>query len=231
MARQVGMEITGTIGNVIFYERQGSYLLRTVQKQAEASKKAAKKFGQASSTAKILRQLLLPLLPNPKDRDMQNRLTPAMREFLSTISDNSSINPVSNPLAGFRFVGSSDLKHCLHFSIGIMQQADGNIHVEIPAINPYQSISAPEGTDRIELRLMSASFSTSKSLGSASMPGVLNIIYTDEMQPAESFILKKQADAGGIIVIAAALSYWKNERLISKVGYMPVEIVGVFNNT
>jgi len=230
MARQIDSEITGVIDNLIFYERQGVYLIRTLPFQTAASKKSAIQYGFASTKAKILRQLLLPLLPNPKDRDMQNRLTPAMREFLSALSDNTSINPFDNPLAGFRFVVTSDLKNCLHFSIGLTPQVDGSVHIEIPVINPYQSFSAPEGTSRIELRMMAVTFNTGNNHGTASKAAVFNTPYVNEVQPAATIILDMPAEDGSILVIAAVLSYFDNERLINKEGYMPAEIVGVFTN-
>jgi hypothetical protein len=65
MAGQIDMEITGTIENIIFYKSRGDFLMRTLPMQTAATRKASKNFGYASSKAKLLRQLLYPLLPLP----------------------------------------------------------------------------------------------------------------------------------------------------------------------
>ena len=228
MARQTDSEITGTFDNIIFYERNGDFLIRTVQKQTEATEKAAKNFGSASNKAKILRQLLHALLPNPKDRNMQNRLTPVMREFLALMTDRKTISPDDNPLAGFRFVESSDLKDCLQFSLGLSHQPEGGIVVEIPEINPSHSIAAPVGTSRVQLDLMAVGFGMNDELTFQGNLKMISIPYADEMQPSINQIVEIDAQSGSILVVAAALSYWNYNRQISQLGFMPVEVAAVF---
>ena len=212
------------------YEREGEFFIRTVQKQAKSSQKAAKNYGRASSKSKIVRQLLLPLLPNPRDRDMQNRLTPAMREFFALLSTRKEIQPTENPLAGFRFVLTSDLKDCLRFSIGFNQQPDGDILVEVPAINPSQSIVAPAGTSSVQLELMAVSFNMNDEQAFSSIPEIIPIPYVNEMQPAVNQILEVHAQTTNIVVVAAALSYWNHNKQISQPAFMPVEIAAVFKS-
>ena len=230
MARQIDSEITGIIGNVIFYERQGEYLMRSVPFQTIGSQKSAKNYGRASSLSKILRQLLAPLLPNPRDRNMQNRLTPAMRDFLALLTDRKSIQPDDNPLAGFRFVLSSNLKDCLLFPLVINQQAGGNIRLELPAIHPVDAIAAPPGTSRVELQMMAIAIQMNGEQTYAGNPETLSIPYIDEQQPPGNIFLEMDAPAGSIVVVTAALTYWNNEKWISKEGFMPVEIVAVFKD-
>ena len=231
MARQVGMEITGTIENIIFYKRQGKFLLRTVQRQAEASKKAAKNFGQGATKAKLLRQLLLPFLPNPKDRDMQNRLTPAMRQLLVLLTEHKAIQPANNPLAGLSFTPDSNLKDCLLFPWTITQQSDGNIRMQLPALNPIDAIVAPPGSTRVELQAMAVAFRMDDDQTFAGSHEILMIPYIDEMQPERTVILGMQAETGSLVVVTVALSYWNGDQRISKEGFMPVEIVAAFKNS
>ncbi|HUH32815.1 MAG TPA: hypothetical protein VLZ28_02620 [Daejeonella sp.] len=231
MARQIDSEITGTIDDIIFYERNGKFLMRSVQVQTAATRKAAKDYGRASNKAKILRQLLQPLLPNPKDRNMQNRLTPAMREFLALLPAKTAFPPTENPLVGFRFVVSSDLKDCLRFPLGYSQQPDGNILIELPAINPPQSIAAPTGTSRVQLKLMAVGFNLNDEQTFSSNMELISIPYVNEMQEAVNQLLEVDVQTTNLVVVAAALSYWNHDKQISQVGFMPVEIVSVFKRS
>lgn len=230
MARQIDTEITETIDDIIFYKRNGKFLMRTVQKQAKASQEAANNYGRASNKAKVLRQLLQPLLPNAKDRNMQNRLTPAMRAYLALVATRIEIQPIKNPLAGFRFALTSDLKDCLLFSLGFSQEPNGDILVQIPSINPTRSIVAPAGTSRVQLEVVRVGFSMNDDQAYSSPPEIISIPYVDQMQPAVNQILEVNAPTTNIIVVALTLRYWNHDRQISQGGFMPVEIMAVFKS-
>lgn len=230
MARQKGSETTGTFENLIFYEREGEFFIRTVPRQTAATRKAAKDYGRASSKAKTLRQLLQPLLPNPKDRDMQNRLTPAMREFLALLGDRRIPQPENNPLAGFRFVPDSDLKNCLLFPWSVTRAAGENVVVKLPSMNPIQSIAAPPGTSRVELQVMLVSFMMNDAHYLVGHPESIGIPYADEIHPPINLFLEMQPEAGSIMILAVKLVYWKQDKRINIPGFRPVEIVSVFIN-
>jgi hypothetical protein len=159
---------------------------------------------------------------------MQNRLTPAMREFLALLTARQVIQATKNPLAGFRFELTSDFKDCLRFSIGFSRRPDGDVLIEIPAIAPLQSIAAPSETTRVELALMAVGFQMNGNETFGGAPEMISIPYTDEMQPAISCVLEVPKLAGNIVVVAAALTYWNPDRQISASGFMPVQIAAVF---
>lgn len=225
MAYQTDTEYTGTIHNLIFYKRNGKFLIRTVPVQAAASQESAKVFGIASSKGKVLRTLLTPLIPHPKDRDMQNRLASAMLKFLTSRKD--ELLPDSNPLTGFKFVSTSDLKNCLHIPFHTNHLPGGSIRFELPAMNPKESLAAPDGTSRVELRVMAVSFDPARNGSFAGTPHFIDIPYTDEIQAPLSLVLKTGAKTGYIIVLALALGFFKQDRRIVKEGFTPVEIVAV----
>lgn len=77
MPSQINLQITGRIGNIVFYKRGDKYYSRSVPgriRQTKATKKCATEFGKASGAGKILRQQLLPVIPFPADNKMQTRL-------------------------------------------------------------------------------------------------------------------------------------------------------------
>jgi hypothetical protein len=206
---------------------RGDFLIRTVPVQTAGTRRAAKDFGHASSRAKLLRMLLLPLLPNPKDRNMQNRLVTAMAKVLTWRKDEVSRQEENNPLSGFRFVPGSSLEDCSKFKLLLNHEADGNLKVGIPAMNPLDSIVAPAGTSRVQFRLMGVAFHPDKEESVAGTPEVIDIPYTDGEQAANSVVLQLEAAAEMITVVALELSYWKGNERIHDAGFMPVEIIGV----
>jgi len=226
MAHQVNSEFTGTIENLIFYEREGKYLIRTVQRQAVASQVSAKAFGRASAAGKILRNHLAPLILNPKDKGMQYRLTTAVQKFLA-LDQQAEIQAQSNPLAGFRFAEDSDLQSCLNFTLLISEEPGSGIRVELPAFNARQSVVAPEGTSRMELRFLTAVIDAKGNGAVAGTPEVISIPYTDEMRAPLELILATGPQTG-LTVVAAALSYWNDDRKIMQPGFIPVQIVAAF---
>ncbi len=73
--------ISGKMGNIIFYKRNGNYFARIAPdkvKQTAPTKTRSKNFDIAFSAGKTLQKLLLPSLPFPKDKKMQSRFLGAI---------------------------------------------------------------------------------------------------------------------------------------------------------
>ncbi|NML23011.1 hypothetical protein HHL16_19190 [Pseudoflavitalea sp. G-6-1-2] len=75
------IKFTGRCGDLIGYYRNGTHCLRSMPmqvKQTHQTRKAAKRFGEASHTGKLIRQALAPYLSGRKDRNHVNRLNKAI---------------------------------------------------------------------------------------------------------------------------------------------------------
>lgn len=229
MAYQIDTEYTGRINNLIFYKRNGKFLIRTVPVQAAASQRSAKAFGIAVSKAKALRALLTPLIANPKDKYMQYRLASAVQSSLTLRQDDFQLD--TDPLTGFRFTASSELKNCLDITLQIDSLPDGRLQFGLPAINPTENLTAPEGTSRAELRVMAVSFDPARNESFAGTLQLIDIPYTNETQAPVSLVLETGAKTGSIVVLALALNFFKQDQQIVEEGFMPVEIVAVLQRT
>ena len=97
MAKQLSIiTFTGRLGNVIGYERKGSYFLRSmpeVVRQTAATRRAAKRFGTASRKGALIRRSFYNDLDIPCDNSHINRLN---KLLISAAGDNKVIR-------GFRF--------------------------------------------------------------------------------------------------------------------------------
>ncbi|NML21741.1 hypothetical protein HHL16_12695 [Pseudoflavitalea sp. G-6-1-2] len=77
------IKFTGRFGDLISYKRNGKYCLRSVPEhvtQTDATRKAAKRFGEASHTGKLIRHALAPYLYGKKDQQHVNRLNKRLIE-------------------------------------------------------------------------------------------------------------------------------------------------------
>ncbi|NEU08639.1 hypothetical protein GZH53_09980 [Flavihumibacter sp. R14] len=225
MAIQLNTRYTGRIEDLIYYERLGDYLIRTMGQQTMATQRAAKDFGRASSLAKNLRRVLSPIIPDPRDRKMQNSLTVAVRHFLASTKKHTSTDLQNNPLAGFLFGANSSLAQCLLFPLSITEVGEGRVSIGFPQINPVEAIVAPAGTTRLEIRLTTATAHPDNDLKFSDDTAVLEIPYISGLHAPQSIDLETGSEPGSVIVVVATLRYWNGSEPIRQAAFMPVEIV------
>ena len=212
MAFQKDTKYVGRQGNIIAYERHNDYLIRTVPKQAANSKRTAAAFGAAASLAKDLRIMLSPVIPNPKNKPMQNRLTAAMRLFLAESGNDMLNTSQSNSLTGFRFIAGVSLSDYLSFTITIDEYDAGKIRVGIPAIKPAEAIAAPAGTASVQIRVMAVAFHPSKRQNAIGKAQLFDIPYNLALQNAAIVDLDCAAGPGSIMVVAASIAFLSADR-------------------
>ena len=230
MAIQKNTQFVGRIENLIYYKSMDRYCIRTVPKQmrqSEATKQAARNFGLIYSRSKILRSLAGNLIADPRDRAMQARLRKALSEALK-LNPASTTDALVQPLLGFAFNEALPLGECLRFPIEMTGQPGEKIRIEIPAINPMQSITAPPDASRVQLEFIALSFSFEHERTVRSAPQILNIPLTDSIQPPLSLELEALTEKPCILLVVLAVSYWNEDRRIMQGEYNPVEVTGVF---
>ena len=230
MAIQKDTEFIGTIEHLVYYNWLGIYCIRMLPKmvrQTDATRKAASNFGLISSRSKIIRDLLKAFIADPGDKAMQVRLKKALFKSFRSIGTPSLVAEES-PLLGFRFNEGLPLAEILRFPIEITEQSNEKIKISIPAINPKDSITAPMSTTRVQLRLMTVSFSFEHEQSFFGVPEILSIPFTSVLQPATSIELEALTNRSCIVLIIAALSYWDEDKRINPDGIKPLEIIGMF---
>jgi hypothetical protein len=156
MASQKQLQITGKIGNMIFYKRGDNYYARSVPakvKQSKATKKCSTLFGKASAAGKCLRQQLLPCLPFPRDVTMQVRLVSAISAWLRSGYDPAQPNDKVPFISNFQFTEGSSIKERWRVALQVIKVDDGGLQLTIPAFVPAKSISAPAGTVTVKCNI------------------------------------------------------------------------------
>ncbi|NEU09198.1 hypothetical protein GZH53_12800 [Flavihumibacter sp. R14] len=230
MAIQKETEFIGTIDNLIYYKWMDKYCIRTTPKQmrqSEATKRAAKVFGIASSRSKIIRQLLAPALTDPNDKILHSRLRNALIAALSR-SNEEAESTATHPLKGFSFNDSLPLSEGIKFPIRIFPEDSTKIKIEIAAFDPQSTIVAPAGTTRVQVDFTIARFSFDDMQAFRSEFATLNIAFTEALEPPRVLDLEDPGDEPGVLMIVAALSYWKDSNRMTGGAYQPVEVMAVY---
>jgi hypothetical protein len=211
MALQMETYLSGRMNNVVFFKRAGTYMARSLPaavKLSAATKVCNGNFGIASACGKSLRQLLLPVLPFPKDRRMQIRFSGAIAKWLGA-ANAASLPPVTAiPFVNqFRFTDCPGISERWKLGLLVEQPAANTITLHIPAFIPTQTISAPEHTVAVTCTITVAGSMLMGAAPTGSHSTTMEIAYTDTVIPAQTMQWPLPAPAGTVILVAVALRY------------------------
>jgi hypothetical protein len=234
MAIQKDVILTGRIGNMIFYKRNGKYCSRAIPdqvRQTKPTKARAKEFGKASSLAKAIRQQLLPVIPFPADNNMQTRLITAVFQWLKE-AGSSRTERMSKLylIEGFQFTteGNEILKRW-KTSPAISIPAAGVLEIKIPAFIPDKSIVAPANTESVVLKISAGSCNPEMGMATGNDSAELSINYDSKQVAAQMLLLKFPMPKGSLVVTGASLQYTvskkNNPQLNTNKAFMPAGIV------
>jgi hypothetical protein len=125
---------TGKLGNLIGYERNGKYFLRSMPetvRQTAATRRAAKRFGLASKKAALIRHALYNDLDLHGDSSHINRLN----KVLIAATDHAAIT-------GFRFNQCTGIDR--FFTLAPIVSRNGRLHIPPQVLAQYKDITALE---------------------------------------------------------------------------------------
>ncbi|PSL22838.1 hypothetical protein [Chitinophaga ginsengisoli] len=136
MAKQTSIiPFTGKLGNLIGYERNGEYFLRSmpeIVRQTHATRRAARRFGMASRKAALIRHAFYDDLDIRCDSGHINRLNKAL---IAAGSNHAAIT-------GFRFNQHTGADR--FFTVAPTLFRNGTLHIPSQTIAQYKGIAALE---------------------------------------------------------------------------------------
>ena len=233
MPSQINLQITGRIGNMVFYKLGDKYYSRSVPskvKQTKATKKRATEFGKASRAGKTLRQQLWPVIPFPHDNQMQTRLVSAIFRWLKSSTGNT-LQPCNDVpyVSNYQFTEGYTVNERWKVALQVNHSSGGMIEVTIPAFNPAAAISAPANTVSVTCRISAAGCNINNGAATGSCNTSLNFDYNDKEVPAQIVSLPLEMPAGSLVITAISLEYKyiKNGHLqkTANKAFMPAGIV------
>ena len=210
MALQLKTFVSGRINNVVFFERAGTYMARSLPDRVRlsaATKVCNGNFGTASTCGKNLREMLQPLLPFPRDRIMQVKFSGAIAQWLS--SGNTALLPPTNAVPFvevFQFNRDTSIAERWKLRL-IVKQPDAHlIAVQIPAFVPTQCIAAPAHTKMIECTITTAGCLLKDGAPTGSHTVTIAIAYSNTPVEAQVITLPVPAPAGTLLVTAVCVA-------------------------
>jgi hypothetical protein len=232
MARQL-LGISGKIGNMIYFQRNGETFMRSVGKvkQTKATEKWKKKFGMASRVGKQLRILLKPVIPFPLDKSMQSRFSGSISKWLKK-EDPGNIQPSDNLsfVKGFSFNQKTSVDERWKAGPEVKRTGKNIFDIIIPAFVPIEKISAPVNTSMVKCTITTAACRFANVSPGGSMTTVIEFPYDSSRITAQTVQHKLPLEKGSIVVTAILLTY-----LIDKQGgisdntreaFIPATVIG-----
>jgi hypothetical protein len=232
MASQKQLQITGRIGNVIFYKRGDNYYARSVPakvKQTQATKKSATLFGKASAAGKCLRQQLLPCLPFPKDATMQVRLVSAISAWLRSAGDPPQPGTEVPFVSNFQFTEGYSVRERWHVTLQVGKAEEGMLQLTIPAFEPARSLSAPAGTVTVKCNIAATACNVDKGTTAGGFSTALHFNFNGDKVPEQVVSMPLPASRGNLLVTAVSLEYFSvkdglEKKIVNK-AFMPAGMV------
>ncbi len=232
MPSQINVQLTGRIGNLVFYKLGDKYYTRTAPshvKQTKATKKRATEFGKASRAGKSLRQQLLPVIPFPRDNRMQTRLVSVLFQWLKA-SDGNPLLPCREVpyVSTFQFTEGYTVAERWKVALDFIH-GPGMIEVKIPAFIPSKVISAPADTVSVTCRISAAGCNMENGVATGGANTSLDFDYGDTEIPEQTISLPLSTPAGSLFITAIFLeyNYMKNGHLqkTTNKAFMPAGVV------
>jgi hypothetical protein len=232
MASQKQLQITGRIGDVVFYKRGDKYYARSVPakvKQTKATKKCATQFGKASAAGKCLRHQLLPCIPFPRDVTMQVRLVSAISAWLRSATDPPQPGNEVPFIKNFQFTEGGSVRERWRVTLHVTRVDDGGLQLTIPAFAPGRSISAPAGTLTVKCNIAATACNIDKGVTTGGYATSLHFDWNDKEVPEQVISLPVPARPGNLVVTAVSLEYFsiKNgvRQKTTNKAFMPAGVV------
>lgn len=223
--------IKGRINNIVFFERAGTFMARSLPAKVNmhpASKVCSGNFGKASACGKTLRTALAPVPPFAKDRRMQVRFSGAIARLLGG-SNVQDIAPANNIpcITGFDFNAATSIASRWTLALTVSQPANGLVQVQVPAFVPAQVMRAPAHCAAIEVVFTAAGCLLANAAATGSHTVTLSIPYNEVPVPAQVIHLPVGTPAGALVITAVALRYrLSNGNYADQPSFLPASVIG-----
>jgi hypothetical protein len=230
MAIQIANFVSGRLGNVVFYKRQGQYLARTLPTKVRLSKNTKKRnggFGIASSTGSRLRAGLESVLPFPRDLNAQRRFSGAISIWLGrqSLSELSASDEVYQ-LKRFDFVEECGFTGRFRAPFKITRSGNDSLELEIGEYIPKSAIGAPAKTLSFEVIFGLAACTLKNSEQQPAQIVRLEIPFTQEVQPSRIIRLPFKPMNDLLVVTVAAIKFnLQGNKTCEKRSYMPCSVI------
>src|SRR5690242_570130 len=216
MGKQKDLKYVDRQGNLIYYELNGGYYIRTAPgkiKQSAATKIRSSNFAVAAGANRLLRQLLQPAIPFPKDKKMQNRFGGAIMKWMKQQNPEQLQAGKKLPfIHDFQFNEATSLQERWKVELTVNQQKPNILKLHIPGFVPKEKIAAPAWTKRVECTVAAASCILKAKTANGNSIHAFSIPYDNLEIPAQDIQLLVPMPTGSLVVMAVSLTYYVSKK-------------------
>lgn len=211
MAKQNSiLPFTGKLGNLIGYRRNGKFYLRgmpEIVRQTVATRRAARRFGMASSRGALIRHAFYGELDVRADKTHGNRLTKALIP--------SAGNNIKG-LTGFRFNKHTGIDR--FFLLPPQFSADGILHIPAQTLPVFKNITSLE----VKVIATRINFETQQVVAAES-----DILLLDLRESFNGAVFSLDVPGNGILVVALQIRGLQDNIPSRNTRYLAADIVAV----
>jgi hypothetical protein len=235
MARQTNIKLSGTYGNVIFYQSRGEAYMRSkpaTVKRVPVAIQNSLIFGTAASSSRILRSLLAPILPMPGNRLVMYRVNRAFSQWLRSEPETNT-NPVDTIsfFNGLSLQPDNELQQYFKIPVKSVRTANGTLQLQLPPFDPVLQIKAPKGTIQVQLQIGAAAITLVENSIPQFCEVDVSVNYVPGMLAPQLVNLPMATGAGRLVIVALSLQYSTgNTGLVTQPAWQPAGVVGSFYN-
>ncbi len=201
-------------------------------KQTANTREAGLLFGMAANRAKVFRGLFDPILPDPKNRMVINRLQKAFYKWLKT-----GVLQDTNPetqiffFEELSFNETIELKQRIKVNFATERSPSGGILFTAPAFDPVLQVKAPAATQKLQFQLATANVEINNTAVQEFFTTSWTVDYIPGMVPAKQMEMAAKTSIGNLILVVIALRYITgNDKMVETLSWKPAGIVGSFFN-
>lgn len=226
MARQLNINLSGAIANIIMYERNGQHYARTRPskvRQSKATRSAAAQFAIANKISAALRAGLGIALPDRNKNELRSRLiSPILRWVRSQKDPEKSVDLPF--ITGFQFNAETSIKDRLK-KLPVIAWNRNEILLNFSLV-PAKDILVPAGAIKVHFQVVATCFSArepKKNAGNHIAEFSIDYSTTRTERIIEiPFALKK----GELAVIMLTIRYDSKQKIVSDKRWLPSGIIG-----
>jgi hypothetical protein len=217
MARQREAKLVGTIGNVIFYNREGEYYMRAKPvnvRRTEASVHSGLNFGKASKISKQIRSLIDEINPS-KSNIQAYRLNAALHKFISWKEKKDAAfvtMPKKLPfIYGFQFNDKADLSSIHSIQPNVIVSVPQLIEINFLPFVPGQNLQAPANTNNITFNMILLGVNLNEAETIVLGKAETNIPYSNESFQPPVISISASPKPGDLLTLVIAVQYMVNK--------------------
>jgi len=233
MAIQSNVYFIGRKGNVVGSTWKGIPYFRYHPdriNQSQATKKSGANLGKASKIGAAFRQVFTPVLPESKNKEMQNNFTGVIKKWLQTKPFERSLPSTILPyIDNFDFNTRSFIHDAFRTPLKLKTNTEEQLVLQVSAFVPKEKISAPGHTKTVNVHIIVATYGMNSCLMVGSFQTALSIAYNNDTISAQSYTTPYALPQQSITIALVALQYTAGrkgeEKIVRNLQWLPCGIM------